>query len=127
MELSDAKHYTSSSIKHLLRVFSESLPIKRAFLSVSNVCCRIWFLCSRCRSISFCLSSNRAPVTTCEANDKLCLKLLISGLSLTNQWVPLSKSAEINTDPSFADVDCFPSGTGLLALRIETLSQPTCL
>ena len=46
------------------------------FFSLSDVCCPVQFLCSRCRPISFCLSSNRAPVTTCEANDKLCLKVL---------------------------------------------------
>lgn len=41
MDLTDAKHYTSSSIKHVLGVFSESLLIKHAFFSVSDVCCRI--------------------------------------------------------------------------------------
>ena len=90
------------------------------------------FLCERC------LLSHSVPVFALSSNFVLFVKQPSTRDHLWSKWQVVFKtshflasgwqingyrslkSAEINTDSSFADTDCFPSVTGLLALRIET-------
>lgn len=92
MELSWRETLYTSSIKDLLRVFSEKLSIKRTFLR--EQCLLSYLVPVFAVSFNLVLFAEQVSTLWPPVSQMTCsVKTSHSRLSLTNQWRPLSKSA----------------------------------